>query len=174
MEMFSPHLSSARGIWVERIDLSRRLLHARGIGILRMLVAVVTLVGSLTVSTQGRAADYYVDGSCSVNGNGTAANCAGGAGGIGAWNALAGIAAGGAGDVIHIRGGVYNNQLDYYKFPSGVNGAPGNPLIVENYAGEDVVIDGTVDIHSSAWTAVGGGVFRCSGGTCTTSRNTLF
>jgi len=140
----------------------------------RVVLAGIVLAVSLTVSIDGWSANYFVNGACALNGNGSAGVCATGSGGVGAWNSLSAIAAGGAGDVINVRGGTYSNQTDYYKFPSGVNGAPGNPLIVQNYAGEDVIIDGTADIHGSQWTSVGGGVYRCSGGTCTTSRNTLF
>src|SRR5262249_10241271 len=91
-------------------------------------------------STAVYAADYYVNGSCSVNGNGTAGKCARSVRGVGAWNSFSAIASGTAGDVIHIRGGTYSNQMDYYKFPSGINGSPGDPLIVQNYAGEDVTL----------------------------------
>jgi hypothetical protein len=124
--------------------------------------------------TECFAADYFVNGLCSMNGNGIANGCASVDGGVGAWNSLSAISAGAAGDVIHIRGGTYNNQQDYYNFPSGRNGVPGNPLIVQNYADENVIIDGTADIHGSTWRAVGGGVYQCSGGTCTTNKPGLF
>ena len=76
------------------------------------------------------AANYYVNGACALNGNGTSAGCASAAGGTGAWNGFSGISAGAGGDVIHIRGGTYSNEQDYYNFPAGVNGVAGNPLIV--------------------------------------------
>src|SRR4051812_36811254 len=103
----------------------------------RVALAGIALAVSLTVSIDGWAANYYVNGACALNGNGSAGVCATGAGGVGAWSSLSAIAAGGAGDVINVRGGTYSNQTDYYKFPSGVNGQPGNPLIVQNYPGED-------------------------------------
>src|SRR5690349_18879190 len=59
----------------------------------------------MTSATIVQAADRYVNGSCSVNGNGAAASCAATGGGIGAWNSLSAITTGGPGDVIHIRGG---------------------------------------------------------------------
>jgi hypothetical protein len=120
------------------------------------------------------AANYYVNGACALNGNGTSAGCASAAGGTGAWNGFSGISAGAGGDVIHIRGGTYSNEQDYYNFPAGVNGVAGNPLIVQNYAGEDVILEGSADIRKSIWTAAGGGVYKCTGGQCTTSRGTLF
>jgi hypothetical protein len=100
----------------------------------RVVLAGIVLAVSLTVSIDGWSANYFVNGACALNGNGSAGVCATGSGGVGAWNSLSAIAAGGAGDVINVRGGTYSNQTDYYKFPSGVNGAPGNPLIVQNYA----------------------------------------
>jgi hypothetical protein len=137
-------------------------------------VVLLTYLTWGTGSSAVQAADRYVNGSCSVNGTGMAASCAASAGGVGAWNSLSAIAAGAAGDVFHIRGGTYTNQQDYYNFPAGINGVPGNPVIVQNYAGEDVILDGSADIHTSAWTSVGGGVYKCTGGQCTTSRGTLF
>src|SRR5689334_169742 len=110
---------------------------------LGLLLAGVIFILCLVVSIDVRAASYYVNGACAANGNGTAATCAGAGGGAGAWNSMSAINAGTAGDVINIRGGLYSNQTDYYNFPPGLNGAPGNPLIVQNYAGEDVVIDGS-------------------------------
>jgi hypothetical protein len=140
----------------------------------RAVAAAAIFVGALMFSINGSAADYFVNGACSINGNGTASRCAGGDGGAGAWNSMSAIVAGAAGDVIHIRGGTYNNHQDYFNFPSGRNGMPGKPLIMQNYAGENVAIDGTADLHGSTWTAVGGGAYRCSGGQCTTNKPGLF
>ena len=131
--------------------------------------ARLAALGVMLMAGIAQAATYYVNGSCSVNGNGTASSCATASGGAGAWKSLSNISAGGAGDVINIRGGTYSTGQQYFNWPNGRNGTSGNPLVVQNYAGEDVVIDGSSDIKGSTWTAMGGGVYKCTSGVCTTT-----
>src|SRR3954469_2030552 len=70
----------------------------------------------LMTARQASATNYYVDGSCSVDGNGRADQCASSAGGAGAWNATTSGANGGvqncfntlvAGDTCFIKNGTY-------------------------------------------------------------------
>jgi hypothetical protein len=125
---------------------------------------------------------HYIDNSCALNGNGATgmAACATSTGGNGPWNSFANLTCAGvaAGDHIQIRKGkrIYNesNGNGYYSLqpPSSCSGSSAGagsastPVYLENYPGEDVVIDGTVDIRSSTWTARGGGVYECTSGTC--------
>jgi hypothetical protein len=78
-----------------------------------------------------------------------------------------------AGDHIQIRNRtgsqIYNEQNGYEMVTlrgAGCQGVQGNPKVWENYPGENVILDGTLDIKGSTWTSIGGGVWSCSGGTC--------
>jgi hypothetical protein len=125
---------------------------------------------------------HYVDNHCSMNGNGASgySACASAAGGNGPWNSLAALSCSGvaAGDHIQLRKGTgsYREQNGggYYSVqpPAACSGASAGagsastPVYFENYPGEDVFIDGSLDIKSSTWTAQGGGVYKCTAGTC--------
>jgi hypothetical protein len=135
-----------------------------------MFSSIISLVVACLVPAQVMAATFYVDGSCSSNGNGTGATCAASSGGVGPWNSLAnankcpGMS---GGDIIEIRGGTYREAA--WQPNTGCSGTSGNNVIIQNYAGEDVTLDGTRDISGSTWTSRGGGVYECTSGTCGTT-----
>ena len=134
------------------------------------VLSAAALAGLLHVPAV--AATFYVDNSCAVNGDGRSAKCGAG----GPWNSLdaaqrcTGMA---PGDVLEIRAGhgVYNEggHASLALDAAACSGTPSAPIVIQNHAGEHVVIDGTADIKTSQWTPVGGGVYRCSAGTCGTS-----
>lgn len=64
----------------------------------------------LFISTQSFAADKYIDTSCSLNGEGTAAACAASGGGVGAWNTGASWS-NGAGNTTYIKRGTTVTNL---------------------------------------------------------------
>jgi hypothetical protein len=121
------------------------------------------------------ATTWYVDNSCAVNGNGSSTSC----GANGPWNSLPNVTCAGvsAGDHIQIRhgkgkyqensGGTWSMQPPPACNGTGAIGSSNpNYVYLENFPGEDVIVDGSLDIHTSTWSAVGGGVYSCTGGTC--------
>ena len=131
---------------------------------------------------------HYIDNSCAVNGNGSAPACAAAAGGAGPWNSLAGTTCSGVrpGDTIELRARractatsvcpCINGYCAYEQAPGSVytwnvpaacGGAPGNPVTIQNFAGEDVVIQGTKDVaRGSIWNPIGSGVYECTDTRC--------
>ena len=109
---------------------------------------------------------YYVDNSCGTNGNGTTTTC----GANGPFNRInnafnSACTGSDAGKVIEIRAGtgVYRERA---AAAGRCIGSVGNPAIVQNYAGENVLVEGTTDAKSGhTWTSRGGGVFECTSGT---------
>jgi hypothetical protein len=135
-----------------------------------MYASILSFVVACLVPLLATAGTFYVDKSCSNNGDGTDATCAASSGGIGPWNSLARASdcpGMGEGDILEIRGGTYREGT--WQLGSGCSGTSGDNVIIQNYAGEDVTLDGTTDISGSTWTARGGGVFECTSGTCGTS-----
>jgi hypothetical protein len=104
----------------------------------------------------------YVSSGCELDGDGSLPDCAASAGGAGAWNAL-GSASAEPGDTIELRAGTY---------PAGwaptVSGTASDPVTVQNYAGEDAVLSGAIDLAGgeTQWASVGGSVWRCVAGPC--------
>ena len=144
---------------------------------LRLAVVCITLLGSsLIVETQAQQT-FYIDNSCPLNGDGRAETCATQSDGPGAWQSLSdsqfcpGMS---PGDVIEVRHGTGMYRENAWQPRMQCSGTPGNPTIVQNYPGEDVVIDGTIDIQDSTWTPQGGGVYLCSTGTCGTAKKFPF
>jgi hypothetical protein len=106
----------------------------------------------------------YVDNSCGQNGNGTTTTC----GANGPYNiidnALAACGSLVGGDVINIRAGtgVYRERAFHI---GSCRGSQGNPIIIQNYAGENVLVEGTVDgKNGQTWTSRGNGVYECTSG----------
>jgi hypothetical protein len=135
-----------------------------------MFFSIISLVIACLVPAQVTAATFYVNGSCPTNGNGRGASCAASSGGAGAWsslNAASHCSGMGPGDILEIRGGTYNEAS--WQPRTGCSGYSGNNVIIQNYAGEDVILDGTRDISGSTWTSRGGGVYECTSGTCGTT-----
>lgn len=139
----------------------------------RILLALLLLAAG-----PSHAATWFVDNSCAHNGDGSATSCASGSGSAGPWNSLAalqGACAGrvAGGDHVQIRRGTgrYNEGSGQgwtisCSGSSAGAGKPSTPIVYENYPGENVVIDGSHDIHASAWTAVGSGVYQCTAAAC--------
>ncbi|HEY5865666.1 MAG TPA: hypothetical protein VI542_08970 [Candidatus Tectomicrobia bacterium] len=145
--------------------------------VLRVAVVCITLLGSiLLVETQAQQT-FYIDNSCSLNGDGTAKTCATQSGGPGAWQSLnasrfcPGMS---PGDVIEVRRGTGVYRENTWQPRLQCSGTPSNPTIIQNYPGEDVVLDGTIDIRDSTWTHQGSGVYLCSAGTCGTANKFPF
>ncbi len=79
-----------------------------------------------------------------------------------------------AGDVLQLRGGTYQNA--YSAFSAGCNvgsngvntvvpltlaGTSASPIAIENYPGEDVLVDGTdADAAAATWTSCGTGIWQ--------------
>src|SRR5262249_54640563 len=150
---------------------ARRTLYAAAFSV-AAFVASVSLPESSAV-----AATFYVNNSCAVNGNGTAATCAASGGGAGAWDSLGGAAncTGMApGDHLQMRAGTGGYKKGYYATltPNATkcSGTANNPILLENHPNENVVLDGAENIKGTTakWTAVGNGVYLCNSGTCGT------
>ncbi len=108
---------------------------------------------------------FYVDNSCAENGDGTSTVC----GATGPWNSLAAAApceGMAPGDTLEIRAGVYREAT--WRPGPGCAGLSGKVVTIQNFAGHDVVLDGTRDIRTSVWKSVGRGVHRCATGVCGT------
>ena len=114
---------------------------------MRYLLAVGLAFGAvsfmdLSSPQTAAAATYYVDGSCSANGNGTGDGCASSAGGSGAWRDPATCFANvRAGDTCYIKNGTYytSNQGSDTSvnggFSVGGSGTSGSPIVIRNYPG---------------------------------------
>ncbi len=121
---------------------------------------------------QAWAKTMYVDNSCAENGDGTTGTC----GPNGPWKSLAEAAECPGmvpGDVLEIRGKGEPYYESWQPGP-GCTGRLGAVVNIQNANGENVVLDGTVDIATSTWKPVGGGVFLCSTGTCGTAEGFPF
>jgi|GEM_PF-2601683 len=139
---------------------------------IRFTLTILLALAGVLIAPHGWAATFYVDNSCAANGNGTSTTC----GPNGPWNSLANAAqcAGmGAGDVMEIRAGkgAYNEG---WSWQPRCTGTTGNHITVQNYAGENVLIEGTLDISKSTWSSVGNGVYQCTGSTCGTQKKFPF
>jgi len=60
-----------------------------------------------------------------------------------------------AGDTCYLRGGTYRDQITM----NALNGSTINPFRFENYNGEEVLIDGTMEI-STSWTVHSGNIYK--------------
>ena len=135
------------------------------------LVSLLLLSGFLPLTAS--AANYYVDASCPSSGNGTSTVC----GSTGPWKSLGNINCTGltGGDVINLRAGTYgvSGSASYavWTVPNNCKGVLGNPLVIQNYAGEAVEINGLQDIVGSAWTQRATGVYECTGAATACGRN---
>ncbi len=128
-----------------------------------VLLGGLIIIGSAFPVTSALAVTHYVDSTCSTNGNGSSTTC----GTSGPWKDLPNIncTSLAPGDHVQIRGGTYYST---WQPPTACSGAANNPIVIENFANENVILDGTTDIHRSGWTSVGGGVWNCTSGTCGT------
>lgn len=125
-----------------------------------------------TILSAQASRTFYVDNACAFNGDGTQATCAQGSGASGAWHTLSkarrctGMR---PGDTLEIRRGkgVYNEGT--WTLKESCSGTPSHPITIQNYPGERVVLDGTIDIRNSTWRHQGGGVYLCAEGRCGTT-----
>lgn len=109
-------------------------------------------------------ADWYVNGTCPNNGDGTAATCAASGGATGAWNDIQ-VDCDGAisdGDIIEL---IDNGEFDYestnqnngYDITTGCNGA-----IFRNASGDVITITAFLDDSGNTWTDEGNGEYSCT------------
>jgi hypothetical protein len=126
------------------------------------------LLGLALGATSAAATTRYVDTSCGTNGNGSTTTC----GASGPWNALANMTCVGwaAGDILEIRGAVIRGASTFSQWglPASCvgKGTLANPIIIQNYANEAPVIEGTKE-HVGAgetWTQVATGVWQSNNG----------
>lgn len=114
------------------------------------------------------AATFYVDNGCAINGNGTSSTC----GPNGPWNRLrkaqhcTGMQ---PGDILEIRAGKGVYREGTWEPQASCRG-----VIIQNDAGHDAVLDGTIDIAKSTWTHRGNGVYQCTKGKCGTAKKFPF
>ena len=128
-----------------------------------VLLGGLIVIGSALPASNALAATHYVDSACSTGGNGSSTTC----GTNGPWKDVANISCASLspGDHVQIRGGTYNST---WQPATACSGAANNPIVIENFANENVIMDGTTDIHRSGWTSMGGGVWNCTSGNCGT------
>jgi len=114
----------------------------------QLLCALVLIGFSTLTAPHARAADWYVDPGASGAADGRSL--------ADAWTSLADVdwGAGGvdAGDVLHLRGGSYSEQLQ-----PGASGAAGAPIEIRAYDGEPVSITGVpmcMRLHDLAYLRV--------------------
>jgi hypothetical protein len=110
----------------------------------------------LAKAERADALDLYVDGSCSVNGNGAANQCASAAGGAGAFREpQACLSAAQAGDTCLIKNGTYtsNNMAGDPSETGGFalenSGTAGNPITIKNYPGHSPLLQNCPSSASS-------------------------
>src|SRR4051812_33970773 len=98
-----------------------------------ILFGALILTSTAFPKTSAIAATYYVDGSCATNGNGKSTTC----GVNGPWKGIPNISCASlaAGDHVQIRGGIYYST---WQPATACSGAAGNPIVVENFANENV------------------------------------
>lgn len=110
-------------------------------------------------------ATRYIDQSCPVSGNGTTTTC----GANGPFRTLTSAACTGAGGIVEIRGGTYRptgSSYTQWGLTTACSGTPGNPQIIQNYANESVVIEGTKEHVGTGetWAQVAPGVWQSNSG----------
>lgn len=124
-------------------------------------------------STPARAPlTFFVDPSCANNGDGTANSCAASNGATGAWSSINRALDSGqctgmqAGDTLEVNGSPTNDRTcegagsNCDESSSNVNPHSNcSGIIIQNVAGEFAIADGTDDVSTDGWTAVGSGVF---------------
>ena len=118
----------------------------------------------------------YVDSSCESNGNGTSAIC----GSNGPWTSLkyaletADCEGMNPGSTLIVQGATYHPENGNWYGDAYYAEGDISPddfctgIIIENADGDHVVLDGSLDIHTSTWVGKGSGVYECTTGTCGT------
>lgn len=88
------------------------------------------IIGVLLFSGLANADTFYLDGSCTNNGDGTAQSCAEAAGGVGAlntWSAVASLIAALSGNTIYVKAGTYTHNADTnFARPNTIIGCDSN------------------------------------------------
>jgi hypothetical protein len=133
----------------------------------KYLTPFLWILFSVVVYSPAFATTYYVDSSCSINGNGQGQTCASSVGGVGPFNSLA-----------NARSAVRGNQSDNSlllkrgqtfsgQFTVGAYGTEGRPFTISSYGtGADPVISGgssNIFIDSGSYVIING--FTCTGAT---------
>ncbi len=135
---------------------------------------VIWAVLSFLFALQAFSATFYVDNTCSTNGNGTTQTC----GASGPWNSIknamqtsdcSGMS---AGDIMEIKGDTafdptcqQTGTHCYFEDNVNIEGAC-HDIIVQNKAGTFVTVNGTQDIKTATWSKVGCGVYKCTNSQC--------
>lgn len=116
-------------------------------------------------------ADWFVDGSCANDGDGTSSSCAASPGGVGAWNDLpytnAKCTSMGGGDIVQMAD---NGEFDYeapnqnngYDWDTACDGSAGNHIVFRNAPGDIITITGFLDDSGDTWTSAGNGEYSCT------------
>jgi hypothetical protein len=110
------------------------------------LMFVVVII-AMTTPRSAEAANYYVDASCSVNGDGLGDGCTSAAGGSGAYqDPQSCFAAARAGDTCYIKNGTYitNNRGSDTSVNGGysvaASGTSNGPIVFRNYPGHRPIL----------------------------------
>ncbi len=117
-------------------------------GLVRKAPAAVVVVLVLLSAEIAFAANLYVDGSCTTEGNGLADGCASASGGAGAWrNPQSCFTNARAGDTCLIKNGTYVTQNQGTGDPSeaggftvGASGTAAQPIVIRNYPGHSPLL----------------------------------
>ena len=100
---------------------------------------------------------YYLDPSCTYNGNGLTSTCAASAGASGAYNTCFTLS--GTGSDLSIKAGT---TLANCRIPITASGTSGDHVVITRYgAGDDPVLDGAVT-QANSWTLSSGNIYYSS------------
>ena len=120
---------------------------------------VLLLVGLAVLPLHAFAATYYTDGTCTVQGDGTSADCATHTGQAGAFSQInAGLASLQPGDVLQLAAGVYDQRIQIQNSMNAPAGIEGHPITIRGAGTGESVIRGdkldatTVIVQRSFWT----------------------
>ncbi len=149
-------------------DHTDRLTHCQTRLVMSLMILFCLMITESPHVPSAFAATFYVDNACAINGDGTSTTC----GPNGPWNRLnkakhcAGMR---PGDTMEIRAG-----RGVYREGAWEPQASCQGITIQNYPGEDAVLDGTADISGSTWTPIGSGVYQCTAGKCGTRKKFPF
>lgn len=142
----------------------------------------ILLVLLLLIPSLAGAVTFYVDNTCSTNGNGTTETC----GATGPWNTIrnalqvADCTGMQPGDILQINGDAVKDYTChgagtncYFEDNVNVEGAC-TGIIIQNKTGDHVMVNGTKNIKSSTWTSIGSGVYECQTTGCSGDVDDVF
>ena len=125
----------------------------------KVVSCVLVWIGFVALPFTGFASTYYADGTCTVQGDGTSAECATDSGGAGAFAQInAGLASLEPGDVLQLAAGVYDQRIQIQNSMNAPAGIEGHPITIRGAGTGETVIRGdkldatTVIVQRSFWT----------------------